>query len=124
MTLTTIEAIGIGVAVGAVAETGALLLDLWRYRNPLFRVLNVLVVFGVVMGAVATLTPTLGVAAVFGIAVAIGLAYEAANLAWLDWWRFPDDRLGPIRGDAACATAIAVAWGATPLVITTVAAAL
>ena len=122
--MTAIEAIAIGIAVGAVAETAALLLDLWRYRSPLYRVLNVLLVFGVVMGAVATLTPTLGIAAVFAIAFAIGLAYEAANLAWLDWWRFPDDRLGPIRGAAACAAAIAVAWGATPLLITTVAAAL
>jgi len=115
--MSLVEAILIGIAIGVVGETTARVLGLWRYRAPHYPVLNVLVMFGVVMGALATLITTLSVATVFAIAFGIGLAYEALNLAYLHWWHFPNDRLGPIRGAGACAIAIAVAWGAVPLLI-------
>ena len=105
------------VAIGVVTELAARRGRLWVYRRPLYPVLNVLVVFGAVMGAIATLGARLGVVAVFGIGVAIGLAWELANVAVLDWWFFPGDRLGVVRGRTACALAIAITWGLVPVMV-------
>jgi hypothetical protein len=115
--MTIVESIAIGIVIGIVGEAGARILDLWRYRAAHYPILNVLLMFGVVMGTVAMLAATLSWVTVFAIAFGIGLAYEVVNLAYLDWWRFPNDRLGPFRGPTACAVAIAVAWGAVPLLI-------
>ena len=107
----------IAVAIGALSEAVARLARLWLYRRPIYPVLNVLVVFGAVMGGVAMLAPSLGLAGVFGLGFALGLAYEAANLAVLDWWTFPDDRLLFLRGKTACALGVSVSWGLVPVAV-------
>jgi hypothetical protein len=107
----------IAVAIGALSEVMARLARLWLYRRPIYPVLNVLVVFGAVMGGVAMLAPSLGLAGVFGLGFALGLAYEAANLAVLDWWIFPDDRLLFLRGKTACAVGVSVSWGLVPVAV-------
>jgi len=105
------------LAIGVACETGAALGRFWVYRRPLYRVLNVVLVFGLVMGGIATLAGRLGLGGVFAAGFSIGLAYEALNLAWLDWWFFPDDRLLVLRGRPACAAGVAVAWGLVPVAI-------
>jgi hypothetical protein len=109
----------IAVAIGALSELTARLARLWLYRRPLYPVLNVLLVFGLLMGGVATLAPSLGLAGVFGLGFALGLAYEVANLAVLDWWIFPGDRLLFLRGKAACALGVSVSWGLVPVAVAT-----
>ena len=89
------------MTLGSVTEVCARLLNLWVYRQPQTPVLNVIVVAGLVMGGIATLVPRYGMLPAFVAGVAVGLAYEIANLAFLKWWDFPDQRLGFIRGHVA-----------------------
>jgi hypothetical protein len=105
-----------GVVIGIVCETAAYLQGLWVYRRPVFRITNVVVVFGVVMGTLASRAARWGIWPVFGAGVAIGLGYEVLNLAVLHWWRFPDERVGPLRGQAVIVTGLAISWGAVPVV--------
>jgi hypothetical protein len=48
-----VERVLIGIGVGVAGEIGALLGRLWVYRNLLYPVLNVLLMFGLVMGTLA-----------------------------------------------------------------------
>jgi hypothetical protein len=107
----------IGMTIGAVAELGARVLKLWIYRQPQTPILNVVAVFGLIMGGVATLVPTIGVAAAFVIAFAFGLIYEIANLRVLNWWYFPGERLAFLRGHTPIVVVIALLWGFVPVVI-------
>jgi hypothetical protein len=107
----------IAVIIGAVSELAARVGRLWVYHRPILAVLNIVVVFGLVMGGVALLAPELGVTGVFAVGFAIGLVYELANLAVLHWWFFPDDRLLFLRGRTACAVGVAVAWGVVPAAV-------
>jgi hypothetical protein len=107
----------IALAIGVLSEVVARLARLWLYRRPIYPVLNVLVVFGALMGGVATLAPSLGLAGVFGLGFALGLVYEVANLALLGWWIFPGDRLLFLRGKAACAVGVSVSWGLVPVAV-------
>jgi hypothetical protein len=114
----------ISMVFGVVTEVSARVLKLWVYRQPQTPVLNVIVVFGLVMGSVATLVPRHGRLVAFAIAFALGLAYEIANLAFLKWWDFPDERIGFIRGHAALVLVISALWGGLPVLTATVHAAL
>lgn len=105
----------IAVIIGAVSELLARTGRLWVYHRPVLAALNIVFMFGLVMGGVALLAPRLGLAGVFAVGFAIGLAYEIANLAVLHWWFFPDDRLLFLRGQTACAVGVAVAWGIVPV---------
>jgi len=108
----------IAVAIGIAGEVAAHVQRLWVYRRTLYPVVNVLVVFGIVMGSVASLAGHLGASVVFGLGFAIGLAYELLNFAVLDWWYFPDDRLYLLRGKLACAVGVSVGWGLVPAAVT------
>jgi len=55
-----IEGYLIAAAVGVAAEAGARTGRLWLYRNPLYPVINVLVMFGLVMGGLSLAVPGLG----------------------------------------------------------------
>jgi hypothetical protein len=105
-----------GMAIGAVSEAGAYWQQLWVYRKPIYPVLNILGMFGLVMGSLAELAPSLGLSGVFAVGFGVGLVYEILNLFYLDWWYFPGDRLGPLRGRRASALGVSVAWGAVPVV--------
>lgn len=117
MSLAFLEALGIGVALGAGAEALARALRLWIYRSPVYPVANVLVMFGVVMGGLSLLGPQLGVALLFPIGWAIGFGYEWLNFLALDWWHFPGDRFLFFRGRTACAASVAALWGLVPVAI-------
>jgi hypothetical protein len=79
----------IGMVIGAVAELGARSLQLWVYRRPRYPIVNVVVVFGIVMGSIAGLVPRLGLARAFVIACAVGLVWEIVNLTRLLWGFVP-----------------------------------
>lgn len=113
----------IGMTLGVITEMCARLLKLWVYRQPQTLLLNVIVVFGLVMGAIATLVPRHGMLPAFVIGCAVGLAYELANLAFLEWWDFPQQRLGFIRGHAAIVVVLSLGWGMVPLITARVHAA-
>jgi hypothetical protein len=105
----------IGMVCGVITEGCARLLNLWVYRQPQTAVLNIIVVFGG-MGAMGTLVPRYGMLPAFAAGGAVGLLYEVANLAFLDWWEFPDRRIGFVRGHAAIVVLMSVGWGMVPLV--------
>jgi hypothetical protein len=106
----------VGVLMGVAGEGMARAGQLWLYRRPLYPVVNVLMMFGVVMGGLSLLVPYAGAAIVFLLGVALGYAYEWWNLARLDWWYFPHDRFLVFRGKQGCALAVAALWGTVPVV--------
>jgi hypothetical protein len=112
-----VESVLIGIGVGVAGEIGALLGRLWVYRNLLYPVLNVLLMFGLVMGTLAWAGGALGTAALFALGFGIGLLYEMLNFARLDWWYFPDDRLFGFQGKTACALGVSIAWGTVPVTV-------
>ena len=107
----------IGVFIGIATELGAWALGLWVYRQPQTPVLNVVVMFGVIMGGVASLVRVIGVLPAYGLGFAVGLIYEVLNLRVLKWWDFPGERLAFVRGHTAIILMLAVAWGVVPVVI-------
>jgi len=107
----------IGMLIGTATELVARTLRLWIYRQRHTPVLNVVIVFGLIMGALASRIRPLGLPLVVGIAVGVGLVYEIGNLRVLKWWDFPDERLAFIRGHAAIVVVLALLWGAVPVMI-------
>ncbi len=110
----------IGIVFGIAAELAARRLRLWVYQRPQYPIINVIVVFGLLMGGIAALVPTVGGIAVFLIAFGAGLAYEILNLRQLHWWDFPDQRLVFIHGHVAIVVTLAVTWGIVPVLIASV----
>lgn len=106
----------ISMVIGIVGEITARTRRLWIYRSAQTPIVNVIVMFGVVMGGVAAFVPNVGLLPAFFVAFAIGLVYEIANLSVLDWWYFPDERLAFIHGHAAIVVVIAVLWGTVPVI--------
>ena len=107
----------IGIVVGVATEFVARVFKLWVYRQPQTPILNVLMMFGLIMGGIAGVVPRIGLLPAFAIAFAIGLIYEVANLRLLDWWYFPDEHLGFIHGHTAIVLAISLLWGVVPVMI-------
>ena len=107
----------LGMIIGTVTEVTARTCRLWLYRRPHTPVVNVIGMFGFIMGGLAAAAGHLGTAATFGLAAAIGLAYELANLHILDWWYFPDQRMAVVRGHTAIVLTLTLTWGLVPLMI-------
>ena len=106
----------IGMAIGAVTELVARILRLRLYRNAIYPALNILLVFGVIMGGLASASRLLGPLPTALIAGAIGLAYESANLTWLHWWSFQDEREATAAGRTAIVVLLSVLWAVVPFV--------
>lgn len=106
----------LGMIIGTVTEITARTARLWLYRRPYTPVVNVIGMFGLIMGGIAA-AGHLGTAATFGFGAAIGLAYELANLFILDWWYFPDERMAVVRGHTAIVLTLTLTWGVVPLMI-------
>ena len=102
--------------VGLVIEIIARTARLWIYRKPINPVINILIMFGLVMGGLSLVVPTLGHGPVLLIAAAIGYGYEQFNFAVLGWWDFPGDRFLIFEGKQACALSVGVLWGLAPLI--------
>lgn len=105
----------VGVMIGCGAELVAWWLKFWLYRSRLTPWVNVLFMFGVVMGGVAS--APLGTLLKFVLAGFVGLSYELMNAYIWRAWVFPGERLGPIRGYGAISVALGVAWAVVPGVI-------
>jgi hypothetical protein len=110
-----LQALGIGVGLGVASEALARALGLWVYRAPRYPVLNVLGMFGAVMGGLSLLGPELGIGGLFAIGWGVGFGYEWLNFLALGWWRFPDDRFLIFRGRGSCAASVATLWGLVPV---------
>lgn len=106
-----------GVVIGSLAELIARTFGLWRYRKPIYPVLNVLLVFGGIMAALSLQIPVHGWPLMVACAFLIGLAYELLDLYVLDWWYFPGERFLLFRGRLGCAIPVAVLWAGVPLFI-------
>jgi hypothetical protein len=106
----------ISMVIGVGGEVSARTLRLWIYRTAYTPLVNIVVMFGVIMGGIAALVPSVGVLPIFFIAFAVGLVYEIANLYVLDWWYFPDERLAFVRGHTAIVVVLALLWGTVPVV--------
>lgn len=102
--------------VGIVMEVTARIGRLWLYRSPVYPVVNILIMFGLVMGGLSLSIATLGPVPVFLLAAAIGYGYEMLNFAVLKWWDFPGDRFLLFKGKQACAISVGLLWGLVPLI--------
>lgn len=109
----------IGMGIGIAAEIVARAFSLWVYHQPQTPLLNILAMFGLIMGGVASLVPKVGMPGAFAAGAAIGLVYEIANLRVLKWWYFPNERLLFIPGHTAIVVLLALLWGAVPVAIAT-----
>ena len=107
----------VAVVVGIAAEVAARIGRFWLYRKPINPVINVIVVFGLVMGGLSLAVPALGHLTVFLLAWAIGYGYEQLNFTVLHWWDFPGDRFLIFEGRQACAISVGALWGLTPLIV-------
>ena len=109
--------------LGVVTEAVARLFKLWRYVQPQTALLNIIAVFGFIMGGITGLVPHIGLWKACALAAGVGFAYEVVNLRFLHWWHFAGERLLFIRGHHAIVLVLAVLWGALPVVTATVLAA-
>ncbi|HUS24271.1 MAG TPA: hypothetical protein VM369_04935 [Candidatus Binatia bacterium] len=101
-------------ALGVAMEMGAAAGRLWAYTPPRNVIGNVVAMVGLVFGTLAWLTrgsPALQVLC----GAAIGIAYEAANFAWLHAWTFPGGRCLFLRGRTQLTLGIGAAWGVYPV---------
>ena len=107
----------IGMVIGVATELVARTFRLWIYHQAQTPVLNVIIIFGLIMGGLTSRMRTLGLEPAVGIAFGVGLLYEIANLRMLKWWYFPNERLLFIRGHAAIVVVLALLWGLVPVLI-------
>jgi len=115
-----LRCIVISMIIGALTEATARLLKLWLYGQPQTAILNIVGVFGFIMGGIAGLVPQIGAGAAFGLAAVVGMLYEIANLRLLHWWHFPAERLLFIRGHHAIVLVLTMLWGVLPVLTATV----
>ncbi len=101
-------------AFGVLAETLARATRLWVYRSPVYPTLNVIFMFGVVMGLLAVLVPRRGTGFCFAAAAVVGFLYELANFHLLHWWWFPAGKFLIFRGELQISLALALMWGVVP----------
>ena len=110
----------IGMGIGVLTEGAARIFKLWLYGQPQTAILNIVAMFGLIMGGIAAALPRIGLWPAFGAAATIGLLYEVANLRFLHWWHFPGERLLFIRGQHAIVLVLALLWGVVPILTATV----
>ncbi len=110
------------LAVGVCTEAFARLLGLWRYRSPLFLLVNIVVVFGLLQGfcvgwVVGGRNATRGVfPVVFMVGAVLGILTEGLNEFWLHAWSWSERPLLGVRRSVDKSAVIGVAWGFVPLI--------
>jgi len=102
------------IALGLIVELLARMLRLWVYERSWMAGFNVLVVFGLGMGTIASQLPRRGALVALVLGASTGLLYELLNLRVLHWWSFPLQRAGVVRGHAAILALLTLAWGFVP----------
>ena len=112
-----VAAVGIGLFVEAIARA----FKVWTYRSPLFVLINVLVVFGLIQGwgvgwvigghrALRGVFPVL-----FMVGAVLGILTEGLNQYWLHAWTWSDRPLFGISRAIDKSAVVGVAWGFAPL---------
>jgi hypothetical protein len=107
----------IGVVIGVATELVARTFRLWIYNRASTPVLNVIIVFGFIMGVLASRVRGLGLPNVIALAFGVGLLYEIINLRVFKWWYFPSERLLFIRGHTAIVIVLALMLAVVPAAI-------
>lgn len=105
----------VGMAIGVAVEVFAATFRLWRFRHRWMVAANVVLLYGLLMGALGTLVRPLGPWTVAALGALAGLVGELLNLQFLRWWDFPDGRSDSEFGRAAMVVLISVMWGVMPL---------
>lgn len=105
----------VSLVMGIVTEALAYGLKLWLYRKASLRVLNIVLVFGLIYGGMSWLLADQGVLAQFVAGAGFGLAYEIVNDRWLKAWYFPGGTLTWLRGQPAV-IGVGLAWGLVPVI--------
>ncbi len=109
------------LAIGTCVEVLARILNLWTYRSPLYPLINVVLIFGLVQGfgvgwviggreALRGVFPVL-----FMVGAVLGLLTEGLNEYWLHAWSWSDRPILGIRRSIDKSAFIGVAWGFAPL---------
>ena len=106
-----------GIFFGVVSELSAFTLQLWQYRQLRYPVINIVLLFGVVMGLLASQIQHSGFLPVVLIAFAIGYIYEILNFRLLHWWDFPNTKFLVFTGQQGCSISVALLWAITPVAI-------
>ncbi len=110
------------MALGVVAEVGAVTFGLWRYRHPVLPALNVMFAFGLVQGlcvawALGRSGDPLALAPVlFMTGAVLGIFYEGLNSFVLLAWSWPDRPLLGMARALDKAAVVGVSWGLVPVV--------
>ncbi|MCK6556780.1 hypothetical protein L6Q96_19700 [Candidatus Binatia bacterium] len=112
-----VRCILIGLGLGVATEIAARVLNLWRYHHAQTPILNIIGMFGLVMGGLGSLVPAIKLEGAFAAGFAAGLVYEVLNLRVLHWWYFPNARMGFIAGHTAIVAILSLLWGAVPLAV-------
>lgn len=116
-----------GMVIGALAEAGARLLNLWRYRSIAWPLLNVPLMFGLVQGLlvgwviggrqdIGAIAPVL-----FMVGAVAGILLEGLNAYWWRAWSWSDKPLLGIKRPIDKAAFVGVAWGLAPILTVVVA---
>lgn len=109
------------LAIGVAVEGCAWRLGLWTYRNGALRLINILLVFGLLQGfgvgwiiggrhALRGVFPVL-----FMVGAVIGLLVEGLNEFRLHAWTWPERPLLGIGRPIDKAAVVGVAWGFAPM---------
>lgn len=114
-----VRCIVIGLVLGTATEALARWLSLWRYHHARTPIINVIGMFGLVMGGLGSLVPRIGVVPAAAAGLVAGLAYELLNLHVLHWWYFPNERMGFVAGHTAILGVLALLWGMAPVIVAT-----
>lgn len=101
--------------MGAATEALAYTLMLWLYRAAWLRILNIVLVFGLIYGGLSWLLANQGVLAQFAAGAGFGLAYEIVNDRWLKAWYFTGGTLPWLSGQPAV-IGVGLAWGFVPVI--------
>jgi hypothetical protein len=112
-----IAAVGIGLFVEAIARA----FKVWSYRSPLFLVINIVAVFGLIQGygvgwiigghgALRGVFPVL-----FMVGAVLGILIEGLNQYWLHAWSWSERPLFGISRAIDKSAFVGVAWGFAPL---------
>ena len=109
------------LAIGACIEGLALLFRVWTYRSPVFYLVNIVAMFGLLQGvgvgwvigghhALGGVFPVL-----FMVGAVLGILIEGLNEYWLHAWSWSNQPLFGIRRSIDKAAFVGVAWGFAPL---------
>jgi hypothetical protein len=121
-----VAALLLGVCVEGLARA----FRLWTYRSPLFRLANIVAMFGLIEGygvgwLVGGSEALRGVFPVmFMVGAVLGILAEGLNQYWLHAWSWSDRPLLGISRSIDKAAFVGVSWGFTPLVTVVLARAL